>query len=202
MYFYFVSLRQSAFHQPKLNHGIQDRLVFYLSLNDELPYLKEYYELRSGLYQRIILDGEDGSICPLLSVDVKHRAFPRAYNNLIDLLREIQKEFRPRLVIDLKEELEPHVAQLLTNHLDDLEICYQYDNNNGVLKFLKLGRPPAKERKSEKYWMTVQRHCDERGIQIKHPNLPCVRLGTSMRYIAVPLEYCTILGDQVSMLLK
>lgn len=152
--------------------------------------------LRSGLYQRLLFDEKDGAIRPLLNVDVKHRAFPCSYPNLIDLLHAIQKEHKaPRLVIDFKQPLNKNAAKILTDHLTGLEICYKDDtNNNGILKFLELGHRPAKEGKDK----TVQRYFAEHGLRIKYPELQCIRLGIKQRYISVPLEYCTILGDQVS----
>lgn len=167
-----------------------------------MPSIKEHYELRSGLHQRILLGEENGSICPLLNVDVTHRAFPQEYTSLIDLLHDIPKEHTtPRCVIDLKRQLNGTAAKKLAAHLLGLEICYKFDEmNNGILKFLDLGNKPAYEIKSRENGTekTVLQYFDERNLRIKYPNLQCIRLVSGKRHISVPIEYCSILGEQVS----
>lgn len=170
---------------------------------DKLPYIREHYELRSGLHQRIILDEQNGTICPFLNIDVKHRGFPRQYTSLIDLLHAIQKEqTTPRCLIDLQKPLTANVANKLTAHLSGLEICYKIDDmNDGISKFLGLGKKPALcEVMSRERGTTtlVQGFFKERNLRIKYPSLQCIQLGSEKRYISIPMEYCSILGDQVS----
>lgn len=169
-------------------------------LNDELPDIKEHYELRSGLHQRIILDEKDGSICPLLNVDVKHRAFPKQFTTLIDLLYAIHKDqTTSRCIFDVKKPLNADMAKKLKAHLSGLEIRYKIDDmNNGISKFLGLGNKSA----FEKTWENdspkmIQQYFDERNLRIKYPLLPCIQLKGVKRHISVPLECCSILGDQV-----
>lgn len=203
MRYLFFHYQQSAFHQSHLNHGIQDGRSLYLKLNDDLPDIKGHYVLRSGLHQRILLgEEEDGSIRPLLNVDVKHRAFPREYNNLIDLLHDISKEdTTPRCVINLKEKLNANALKKLSAHLAGLEICYKFDEmNNGILKFVDFGNKPAFEIMSKQNGTPkmVEKYFDERNLRIKYSNLQCIRLADGWRHISVPIEYCSIIGDQVS----
>lgn len=169
-------------------------------MNDDLPYLKEHYELRSGLYQRIVSGEKDGQIRPMLNVDAKHRAFPKPYTNLVDLLHAIAKE--QRLKIDLTKQLNSKAMKSLISHLEGLEICYKFDEtDNGVLKFLELGNKPRYEIKSSRNGIKkmVEQYCDEHGLRIKNPHLQCLRLGSQDRNISVPIEFCSIVGDQVSM---
>lgn len=200
-YFSFYS-QQSAYHQQHLNNGIQDGRSFYLKFEDQLPDIKEHYELRSGLHQRIVLGEENGSISPLLNVDVTHRPFPKQYSNLIDLLFDISKEHTtPRCVIDLKKPLNSSALNKLAAHLSGLEICYKVDDmNKGILKFLNVGKRPAFEIMTRQNGTDkmVQQYFDERNLRIKYPNLQCIRLGCGKRHMSVPIEYCSILGDQVS----
>lgn len=171
-------------------------------LNDKLPYLKEHYDLRSGLHQRIILDEKDGSMRPLLNIDVTHRAFPRQYTSLIDLLHAIQREqTTPRILIDFKKPLPTDIAEKLAAHLDGLEICYKIDDtNNGIAKFFDIGFRSAFEIFSKKGGNTkmVQEYFTENKLEIKHPFLQCIRLGFEKRHFSVPMECCSIRGDQVS----
>lgn len=193
-------VQQSAYHQEHLNHGIQDGRSLFLKLMDELPDIKEHYELRSGLHQRILLDEQDGSICPLLNIDVKHRAFPQRFTSLIDLLHAIERE-TPRCSIDLSKSLSAVVVKKLKDHLCDLEICYKIDDmNNGILKFLDLGKRSAYEVMSKENGTTkmVHEYFAQRNLRIKYPYLQCIQLKCGNRHISVPMEYCSIIGDQVS----
>lgn len=171
-------------------------------LNDELPDIKEHYELRSGLHQRIIFDERNGSIRPLLNVDVKHRAFPRQFTSLIDLLHAIQKEqTTPRCIIDLQKPLSTDAQKKLTAHLSNLEICYKIDDmNNGISKFLGLGNKSAYEVISRVNGTVkmLKQYFDDRNLRIKYPFLQCIRLEADRGHISVPLECCSILGDQVN----
>lgn len=169
----------------------------YLELKEGLPDIREHYVLRSGLHQRIIFDDRDGSICPLLNVDVKHRAFPRQFTSLIKLLEDIQREdTTPRCVIEFKKPLTTDVTKRLQAHLNGLEICYKIDEeNSGISKFHKMGTKAAHEIISHKNGTTVQKYFDDRNLRIKYPYFPCIRLEG---FISVPLECCSIRGDQVS----
>lgn len=186
----FLSLQQSAYHQPRLGYGIRDGRSFFIEKSIDL---KEHYQLRSGLFQRIILNDKNG---PLLYVDAKHRPFPRAYETVIDLLHDIKKEHK-NIKCDLSQPLNENVAQILTGHLAGLEICYHDGVNSRVLKFLELGNSPASEKMLEKEWLTVEKYFNSRQLPIKNASLQCIRIGVRDRYISVPMEYCSILDDQV-----
>lgn len=184
-----------------MSHGIPDGRSLYLMLNDKLHYLKEHYDLRSGLHQRIILDEKNGSLRPLLNIDVTHRAFPRKYASLIDLLHAIHRETTPRISIDFEKQLSTEVANKLKAHLTGLEICYKIDDtHNGIATFFDLGYRSANEIFSKKNGTTkmVQQYFAENKLKIKHPFMQCIRLGDKKRHFSVPLECCSILGDQVS----
>lgn len=174
-----------------------------------LPYLKDFAELRKGLFQSVVLGGNRKRLLPLLNVDVSNKAFPAPYNSLIDLLRDMKDEFSTRnreFVVDLSGPLNDDVAKKLHAHLSGLELCYCSDGTNKTIrKYFELGEVPAKEtfdieRDGRKTRTTVQKYFDgELRRQIRYRNLQCIRLGNRTHYISVPMEYCAILGNQVSL---
>lgn len=156
----------------------------------------------------MVLGHQAGKPLLLLNVDVSNKAFPIPYNSLIDLLRDMEREFsRPyrKFVVDLSKPLNKDVTDKLHAHLGGLELCYCSDGKNKTIKkYFELGEVPAREtfeieRNGRKTKMTVQNYFkNELGCRIQYPNLQCIRMGNRTNYISVPMEYCAILGNQVS----
>lgn len=167
--------------------------------NEKLPYIEGHYELRSGIHQRIILDERNG---PHINIDVTHQAFPCQFTSLIKLLDAMQRESTPRIVIDFKKPLSKDVEKMLVAHLTDLEICYQIDDTtSGIAKFLSLGnRSSHYEVMSYENGtpIKVYEYFAEQKLPFKYPQLQCIRLERARGYISIPMECCSIRGDQVS----
>lgn len=174
-----------------------------------MPYLKDFAELRKGLFQSVVIAENGKLLRPLLNVDVSHKAFPVPYNSLIDLLHDMVEEYstqRRRFEIDLNRPLIGDAALKLHAHLSGLELCYCSDGTNKTIrKYFELGDVPAKEtfdieKDGKKIGTkTVKKYfADDLKRPIKFPGLQCIRLGNKKRYISVPMEYCAILSTQVS----
>lgn len=174
-----------------------------------MAYLFDFAQLRRGLFQSVTLGGTSASLLPLVNVDVSHKAFPKPYNSLIELLHDMDGEYsKPnrRFVGDLTQPLSRDAANKLHDHLFGLELCYCSDRTNKrIYKYFQLGKAPADEKfESEvngvKIIKSVQQYFDNdlNCRPIRFPNLQCIRLGNKNRFISVPMEYCAIFGTQVS----
>lgn len=154
----------------------------------------DFYELWLGLFQSLCL----GDI-PLLNVDVNHKAFPKRYNNLIDLLRDMENDLRMR--IDLNRKLDYKAEQALQRHLAGLEICYTNPGmgSKRIYKFMSLDRSPGELSFTLENGQktTVLDYFKNSGRRIQYPALPCIKLGNSVKNQAVPLEFCSIPDTQV-----
>lgn len=160
----------------------------------ERPYLGDFYELWLGLFQSLVL----GKI-PFLNVDVNHKAFPKRYATLIDLLRDMENDLRMR--IDLNRPLERPVEQALARHLSGLEMCYNMPGTNKkmIYKFMALCNSPGNERfKLENgQQKTILEYFNSTNRRIQYPALPCIKLGNTIKNITVPMEFCSIPDTQV-----
>lgn len=210
MNIYNHSVPQSVYNQH-LDRGIRGGRSFFPTPIDAPPYLGDFAELRKGLFQSVTLGHDAGNrkiLKPLLNVDVSNKAFPKPYNSLIDLLRDMEHEYSTQkrsYVIDPAKPLSADVMARLHAHLSGLELQYCSDGTNKTIrKYFELGPVPAQEtfvieRNGKKAETTVQNYFDgelKRGIRYR--NLPCIRLGNKTQHISVPMEYCAILGNQVS----
>lgn len=186
---------KAAFHQKHLQDtGIQGGRSFFLPPRGPRPYLGDCYELWLGLFQSLVL----GSV-PFLNVDVNHKAFPKRYNSIIDLLEDLGQDMRTQ--INPNQPLDRYVEQALSRHLSGLEMCYNTATTQKILyKFMSLARDPANERFTLENGQqkTVLQYFRETNRQIRFPNLPCIKMGNTIKNITVPMEFCSIPDTQVN----
>lgn len=204
----FSFLHQSVYNQH-LDNGIRSGRSFFFTPKNgpPLPNLRDFYELRKGLFQSVVL-GHDAQnrkmILPLLNVDVTNKAFPIPYNSLIDLLRDMPDEYSTRnrrFDVDLTRPLTDDVARKLHTHLAGLDLCYCSDGMNKIVKkYFELGKVPAQEtfemneEDGTKTRTTVENYFrNNLRRQIRYPNLQCIRMGNRTHFISVPLEFCSII---------
>lgn len=144
---------------------------------------------------------------PLLNVDVSHKAFPKRYDSLIDLLRQMERDLttdRKPFQIDFNRPLDQNVCGRLAAHLSGLEICYRPNEANmRIQKFIGLGEVPAREmftmrRGDVSERKSVQDYFNEINRGIRYPALQCIRMGSRENPNAVPMEFCSISDNQVS----
>lgn len=155
-------------------------------------YLGDFYELWLGLFQSVVL----GSV-PLLNVDVNHKAFPKRYNSLIDLFRDMEQDMR--MSIDLTRPLDRHVMFALEKHLAGLEICYRGPGSSKIYKFMRMVDNAENERFTAENGQqkTIMQYFRETNRNIQYPKLPCLKLGNTIKSIIVPMELCSIPDTQV-----
>lgn len=199
---------QSVYNQH-LNNGIRGgRSFFFTPTNGpRLPNLRDFYELRKGIFQSVALGHNAQNrklILPLLNVDVSNKAFPIPYNSLIHLLEDMPNEYSTRNRefprIDLNRPLNADVAEKLHRHLAGLDLLYCSDGTNkSVRKYFELGRVPAQEtfemtKDGRTQRISVENYFrNELRRRIQYPNLQCIRLGQRTNFISVPMEFCSII---------
>lgn len=210
-WFSYSCVEQASYNQH-LAHGIRSGRKFYFKQpNERLHYLADFAELRKGLFHSVVIAENGKQYRPLLNVDVSHKAFPKPYRNLIDLVLDMEKEYstqRRRFEVDVKKPLNQAICDKLNAHLAGLELCYCSDRvNRRMYKYCELGQEPARESftvqvDGRPVRKTVQAYFAELQRPIRYPNVQCIRLGPRNNTISVPMEYCAILGNQVSVLIN
>lgn len=150
--------------------------------------LGDNYELWTGLYQSTVLGSQ-----PYLNVDIAHKAFPMTLS-VIDVLDRN---------VDLKKDLSSRDRNALLSHLNGLMIEYTMPGNQAstrTYKFFGLN-PNSKTHKfrsdQDKKEYTIEEYFRSRGVTIKYPLLPTLKLGNSVKNITVPMELCCVAGNQV-----
>lgn len=179
---------KGAFQQKQLNKdGMPAGRSFFLKPSKP-EYLGDFYELWFGLFQSTVL----GRI-PYLNVDITHKAFPKKYATLVDLLKDIQQESRDR---DGPE-------RCMERHLSGLDVIYKSPGGTGqsrAYKFKCLRNTPDKEKfkDADNKIITIAQYFKDRKYPIHYPNYPCVELGNNVKSITVPMEHCWLSDRQVS----
>lgn len=185
---------KGAYHQEHLRNGISAARSFYLP-EDRPEYLGDYFELWLGLFQSTVLGYQ-----PYLNVDIAHKAFPKRYNSLVDLVEDIKRESR-----NVRDDR--GLYEELRKHLKGLDLIYVTPGNASqkrVYKFLDLDKKPNEVRFKDDQnggkETTVAEYFQQRKFLIRRPDLPCVKIGNSIRPIIVPMEHCELPSTQVSLL--
>lgn len=179
---------KGAYQQQHLEMGVQAARSFYLR-PAKPEYLGDFFELWLGLFQSTVLGSQI-----YLNVDVAHKAFPERYGSLVNLLEQIQKEWH----CDLR-----NATNAMQSHLSGLDVIYKTPGNAGskrVYKFLQLAGTPSQERFKDANGreLSVATYFNEQNYPINRPDLPCVKLGNSIKSITVPMEHCSLSDRQVS----
>uniref|UniRef100_A0A1A9WFG9 Piwi domain-containing protein n=1 Tax=Glossina brevipalpis TaxID=37001 RepID=A0A1A9WFG9_9MUSC len=172
------------------NHalGIRVGRSFYRK-PDELYDLGEGYEMYTGIYQAAIL-GE----VPLLNVDISHKSFPKS-QTIIQYLKECD--------IDTSRTIEDYrMKKIITQFLKGMDIVYTPPPNFGAMprkyKVLDIGNAPAKITFTldDGKKMTVKDYFASKGCTLQYPFLNCITVGSAIRQISLPMEFCSVAEDQ------
>lgn len=150
--------------------------------------LEDGYEAWTGLFQAAIL-GE----VPFLNVDIAHKSFPRE-SPLLDYLANNN--------ISLEEPLESYEYRNVERYLKNIDIVYQPPASFGSFdkryKVMGLGDSASKLtfKNDEGAQMTIAAYFQSRGYILKYPQLNCVKVGSTVRSIYLPMELCKIAEGQ------
>uniref|UniRef100_A0A1I8MFR4 Piwi domain protein n=1 Tax=Musca domestica TaxID=7370 RepID=A0A1I8MFR4_MUSDO len=150
--------------------------------------LEDGYEAWTGLFQAAIL-GE----VPFLNVDIAHKSFPRE-SPLLDYLANNN--------ISLEKPLESYEYRNVERYLKNIDIVYQPPASFGSFdkryKVMGLGDSASKLtfKNDEGAQMTIAAYFQSRGYILKYPQLNCVKVGSTVRSIYLPMELCKIAEGQ------
>ncbi|XP_058827785.1 protein argonaute-2 [Topomyia yanbarensis] len=140
------------------------------------------HELWYGLFQSALLGAK-----PFLNIDVSHKAFPSG-GPVLKILADLNRSSVPNDVPDW-------LARELTTYLKGMEISYTGPSAaNKIYKFNKLKGPASKEsfKQDNGTVLTVEQYFRQQGMPLKYPNLPVMHVGSLVRNILLPMEFCTI----------
>ncbi|XP_055305199.1 protein argonaute-2-like [Sitodiplosis mosellana] len=192
---------KAAFHEERVNRGLIGGRSFFVppdmlaTLKGKDLYLGDGCELWLGLFQAVVLGDE-----LFLNVDVSHKAFPKRYNSLFDLLKDLERDLRLRDRIDLNRPLDDKVLRALQRQLSGLDVCYTRPGSGTITirKFVRVGEKPSNHRfMLGNEQTTVLNYFRERGMKIDYLEMPCLEIGSRDDPIAVPMEFCSISNAQV-----
>lgn len=175
----------SVLRSPCLKIGIAVKQTFY-SPPDRSMDLSVFSELYTGLFQSVVLGSKI-----FLNVDIVHKAFTKEVS-IINVIKQ---------VINPNESLKFYQINELNENLQDLTLIYELPGNIArTYKFFRF----IKETPSEKQFkmedgrtITIQKYFQTiKGLNLRFPNLPCIEIGSSIRTIFVPAEFCRVAGGQ------
>lgn len=158
-------------------------------------YLGNGCQLWLGLFQAVVPGDE-----LFLNVDVSHKAFPKRYDSLITLLKDLEKDLRLRYLINFNKPLEKKVLDELQKQLSGLDVCYTKPGTGykTVRKFVSICENPNNAHfEINGFAKTVFNYFEERDMKITYLEMPCIAIGSREDPIKVPMEFCSISDAQV-----
>ena len=171
------------------NHKLGIRAGRSFFRKPDRPYdLQDGFEAWTGLYQAALL-GEE----PLLNVDIAHKSFP-SETTLINYLRNQN--------IDTRQSLGNRDFPRVKAFLKDLNILYTPPASFGsyprTYKVNDIGTPAnsTKFKTDDGKEQTVADYFRSRGHTLQYPALNCIKVGSSVKSISLPMELCSIPGGQ------
>uniref|UniRef100_A0A1L8EDG9 Putative germ-line stem cell division protein hiwi/piwi n=1 Tax=Haematobia irritans TaxID=7368 RepID=A0A1L8EDG9_HAEIR len=142
------------------------------------------YEAWTGLFQAAIL-GEQ----PFLNVDIAHKSFPKK-STVIEYLRNQN--------IALNQSFDNYTFRDVERFLKGIDIVYEPPESFGShakkYRVLGIGEPPSKVSfmTEDGKKLTVAEYFQSKGFRFQFPNLNCLKVGSTVRSISLPIELCSI----------
>lgn len=142
-----------------------------------------------GIFQSTVLGSK-----PYLNVDVSHKAFPAPISIL-----EIVKTNR----LDPNREMQDRDKYPIRTHLKGLNIVYKLPKSPGfeTYKFNDLKESARRlmfKCDDTQRQMSIEEYFKQKkGITLQYPNLPCLWVGSTVRNICLPMEFCSVAPGQV-----
>ncbi|KAG4066948.1 hypothetical protein HA402_007696 [Bradysia odoriphaga] len=177
---------KGAFQQKHLEMGIQAARSFYIPASMR-EYLGDFFELWLGLFQSSVLGSNI-----YINVDIAHKGFPERYDSLVRMLEQMIDEYQ----CDIRQAM-----QYMRRHLSGMDVIYKTPNADGTMrsyKFMDLVGTPDREtfRDKDGNRLTVAEYFKSQNYTITRLDLPCVKLGNSIKNIVVPMEHCSLSDRQ------
>ncbi|XP_037046508.1 protein argonaute-2-like [Bradysia coprophila] len=177
---------KGAFQQKHLEMGIQAARSFFIPASNR-EYLGDFFELWLGLFQSSVLGSNI-----YINVDIAHKGFPERYDSLVKMLEQMANEYR----CDIRQ-----ATNYMRRHLSGMDVIYKTPTVDGTMysyKFVDLVGVPDKETFKDKDGnrLTVAEYFQTQNYTITRPDLPCVKLGNSIKNIVVPMEHCSLSDRQ------
>ncbi|CRK93503.1 CLUMA_CG007039, isoform A [Clunio marinus] len=171
------------------NGATQAGRTFYFAQSRPLL-LGNGLELWLGLFQSAVL-GRDALY---LNVDVAHKAFPSSML-LIDLIRSFDRNNQ------LPRYFDDRLIRQLTEFLKMLSVGYRPNRNQPgkTYGFNALKGPANRETFVDESGikMTVEQYFRmKKGIKLQFPDFPVLWVGSRVRNICLPMEFCEIPAGQ------
>lgn len=187
-----------------MESGVSASRSFYLRPAGRPVYLGDYFELWYGMFQSTVL----GDV-PFLNIDIAHKAFPKRYASMIELLEDMKQDYRVGRLVDVNRPMDYQVVMALKKHLAGLDLIYRStpEAKGFERRFLDIVDIPSRvgfeasrevNGKTETYKTNVADHFKSKNTAIRYPHLPCIKIGSTVKSITVPMEFCSLSDAQVS----
>lgn len=173
------------------NRAVAVGRALYFATEGRSIELGEGMELWLGLFQSAIL----GRRSLYLNVDVAHKAFPSAIP-ILNVLASFDRNGQiPASLADRTQaQLHEYLKMLTIGYRPPQAPVKTYGYNGLVASAAKATFVDADGKK-----MTVQQYFENvKGIRLRYPNLPCLHVGSKVRNIYMPLEFCEIPAGQAT----
>ena len=184
---------RTAFKQSTANNeAVAVSRALYFATQGRPMDLGEGMELWLGLFQSAVL----GRTSLYLNVDVAHKAFPSKIS-VLQVLASFDRDG------NIPHELNQWQQSQLHDYLKMLSISYSPSQNHQpkTYGYNALVSPPGKATfvLEDGRRMTVLEYFEgEKRIRLRYPGLPCLHVGSKVRNVYVPLEFCTIPAGQAT----
>uniref|UniRef100_A0A8D8BH98 Protein argonaute-2 n=2 Tax=Culex pipiens TaxID=7175 RepID=A0A8D8BH98_CULPI len=157
-----------------------------------LKRIKRNHELWYGLHQSLILGSK-----LFLNIDVAHKAFPSGVP-VLDVVGDLARR-RWNDSPNVPERIDDTLAFKLHNFLKGLEVSYTGPSSvKKVFKYNSLRGPASSQlfKREDGTKMTLAAYFTQQGYRLRHPELPVMHVGSTVRNIMLPMELCQILPGQ------
>lgn len=186
-----IILRTAFKSFTAINQAVAVGRALYFATEGRSIDLGEGMELWLGLFQSAIL----GRRSLFLNVDVAHKAFPSAVS-LLQFLAALNYGKVPTTLDDRQQ-------RQLNEYLKMLTISYR-PNSHEPAKTYGYNALVQSARKAtfvdaDGVKMTVLEYFErKKRVRLQYPDLPCLHVGSKIRNIYMPLEFCEIPAGQAT----
>ncbi|CAL7942898.1 unnamed protein product [Xylocopa violacea] len=154
-------------------------------------------DLWVGVFQSVVVGSR-----PYLNIDVAHKGFPTP-QSVIDLMKEMSKNPRARDCENVTVNDINNNRNEINKYLKGLKVQYELPNQPATKRTFRVNELAtcARDNKFKLQDNTIctveQYFLQTKKYKIKHPELPCLWVGSRNSSVHLPAELCTIVAGQV-----